>query len=46
MNHASVSPPVRPEHLDRAAHVYVRQSSSYQVEHNLESQRRQYDLRL
>ena len=36
---------VRPEHLDRAANVYVRQSSFYQVQHNLESQRRQYDLR-
>jgi len=48
MSLTSVDPSqkVRPQHLDRAAHVYVRQSSYYQVEHNLESQRRQYDLRL
>ena len=31
-------------HLDRAAYVYVRQSTPGQVEHNLESQRRQYGL--
>lgn len=31
-------------HLARAAFVYVRQSSMQQVRHNLESQRRQYDL--
>lgn len=35
---------VRPEHLERTAYVYVRQSSLYQVEHHRESQRRQYDL--
>lgn len=48
MSRTSVDPSQKicPEHLDRAAHVYVRQSSYYQVEHNLESQRRQYDLRL
>jgi DNA invertase Pin-like site-specific DNA recombinase len=33
-----------PEHLERAAYVYVRQSSPDQVRHNLESQRRQYGL--
>lgn len=33
-----------PEHLGRAAYVYVRQSSPSQVRHNLESQRRQYGL--
>jgi excisionase family DNA binding protein len=32
------------EHLDRSAYVYVRQSSTYQVANNLESQRRQYGL--
>lgn len=32
------------EHLERKAYVYVRQSTYYQVENNLESQRRQYDL--
>jgi DNA invertase Pin-like site-specific DNA recombinase len=33
-----------PEHLERAAYVYVRQSTAYQVRHNVESQRRQYEL--
>ena len=32
------------EHLARSAIVYVRQSTSYQVANNLESQRRQYAL--
>lgn len=32
------------DHLDRAAVVYVRQSTMSQVMGNLESQRRQYDL--
>src|ERR1700732_1170471 len=32
------------EHLSRSAIVYVRQSTSYQVVNNLESQRRQYGL--
>ena len=31
-------------HLERLAVVYIRQSSVYQVEHNLESQKRQYQL--
>ncbi len=31
-------------HQERLAVVYVRQSSQYQVEHNLESQKRQYQL--
>ncbi len=35
---------IQKEHLDRAACVYVRQSSLCQVEQNLESQRRQYAL--
>lgn len=35
---------ITPEHLARRAIVYVRQSSSTQVLHNLESQRRQYGL--
>src|SRR5215831_17906505 len=35
---------ITPEHLARRAIVYVRQSSSTQVLHNLESQRRQYQL--
>ena len=35
---------VSAEHFARAAYLYVRQSCSYQVEHHLESKRRQYDL--
>jgi DNA invertase Pin-like site-specific DNA recombinase len=35
---------IRPEHLDRQAYVYVRQSSPHQVEHHREGRRRQYDL--
>ena len=35
---------ITPDHLNRAAVVYVRQSTMAQVMGNLESQRRQYDL--
>lgn len=35
---------IRGHHLTRIAYVYVRQSTQYQKEHNLESQRRQYQL--
>ena len=35
---------ITPEHLKRSAYVYVRQSSLTQVQENLESQRRQYEL--
>jgi len=35
---------IKKQHLDRAAYIYVRQSSLSQVEKNLESQRRQYAL--
>jgi len=35
---------ITPDHLGRAAVVYVRQSTMSQVTGNLESQRRQYDL--
>jgi excisionase family DNA binding protein len=35
---------IQKQHLDRAAYIYVRQSSLSQVEQNLESQRRQYGL--
>lgn len=35
---------ITPDHLGRAAVVYVRQSTMAQVAGNLESQRRQYDL--
>jgi DNA invertase Pin-like site-specific DNA recombinase len=36
---------IGPEHLERAAYVYIRQSSLQQVRHNLESSRRQYGLK-
>jgi DNA invertase Pin-like site-specific DNA recombinase len=39
-----MNPKIRPEHLARAAVVYVRQSTMGQVEHHTESQRRQYSL--
>jgi DNA invertase Pin-like site-specific DNA recombinase len=39
-----MSPKITPDHLSRAAVVYVRQSTMAQVIGNLESQRRQYDL--
>ena len=35
---------IRPEHLDRAAYIYVRQSSPRQVEQHREGGRRQYQL--
>ncbi len=43
MNDASTK--VTAAHLRRGAYLYVRQSSLYQVAHNTESSRRQYDLR-
>jgi DNA invertase Pin-like site-specific DNA recombinase len=38
------SPKIRPPHLQRAAYVYLRQSTPGQVEHNRESTARQYAL--
>ena len=35
---------IRENHLSRIAYVYIRQSTQYQAEHHLESQRRQYQL--
>ena len=35
---------IRPDHLERAAYVYVRQSSLQQVRHHHEGQQRQYGL--
>ena len=35
---------IRPVHLQRAAYVYIRQSTMNQVRNHLESQRRQYEL--
>jgi hypothetical protein len=42
MNDASK---VKPNHLQRAAYVYIRQSSQTQVENNRESTARQYEFR-
>lgn len=39
-----VSAKIKPTHLGRSAYVYVRQSTDYQVQNNLESQQRQYEL--
>jgi DNA invertase Pin-like site-specific DNA recombinase len=35
---------IAPEHLERAAYVYIRQSSPQQVEQHAESKRRQYQM--
>lgn len=35
---------LKPQHLSRKAILYIRQSSAYQVNHNLESQRLQYAM--
>jgi DNA invertase Pin-like site-specific DNA recombinase len=35
---------IKDTHLARIAYIYIRQSTAYQAEHNLESQRRQYQL--
>ena len=35
---------IKPGHLQRAAYVYVRQSSAHQVRHHQESRQRQYAL--
>jgi DNA invertase Pin-like site-specific DNA recombinase len=35
---------IKPQHLSRKAVLYIRQSSAYQVNHNLESQRLQYAM--
>jgi DNA invertase Pin-like site-specific DNA recombinase len=39
-----MSDKIRPQHLARKAMLYVRQSSAYQVAHNLESQKLQYAM--
>ncbi len=39
-----VNAKIRPAHLGRAAYIYVRQSTEHQVQNNLESQERQYEL--
>src|SRR5690242_13098071 len=40
-----MSEKVRPQHVQRKAILYIRQSSPYQVTHNLESQKLQYAMR-
>ncbi len=35
---------IKEHHLSKIAYVYIRQSTTYQAEHNLESQKRQYQL--
>ena len=39
-----MSEKIKAHHLERGAHVYVRQSTPYQVRNNLESKERQYAL--
>jgi len=39
-----MSDKIKPQHLERKAILYIRQSSAYQVTHNLESQRLQYAM--
>jgi len=39
-----MSDKITAKHLERAAYVYIRQSTLQQVRHNVESQRRQYQL--
>ena len=39
-----MSDKITARHLERAAYVYIRQSTMHQVRHNLESNRRQYAL--
>src|SRR5207247_9365304 len=40
----AMSDKIRPQHLSRKAILYIRQSSAYQVSHNLESQKLQYAM--
>ena len=44
MTPGAANPKLTPERLERKALVYLRQSSPYQVQHNLESQHLQYAL--
>jgi hypothetical protein len=39
-----MSDKIKPHHLERKAILYIRQSSLYQVNHNLESQKLQYAM--
>ena len=40
-----MSDKIKSHHVERKAILYVRQSSAYQVQNNLESQRLQYAMR-
>ena len=40
-----MSDKIKPHHVERKAILYVRQSSTYQVQNNLESQKLQYAMR-
>ena len=40
-----MSDKIKPHHVERKAILYVRQSSAYQVQNNLESQKLQYAMR-
>jgi hypothetical protein len=44
MTTRTVSPKIRPDHLDRLALIYVRQSTPLQVREHTGSAARQYDL--
>src|SRR3954470_8054401 len=44
MRRIAVSEKIKPHRLERKAMLYVRQSSAYQVAHNLESQKLQYAM--
>ena len=39
-----MSDKIKPQHVGRKAILYIRQSSAYQVSHNLKSQRLQYAM--
>ena len=39
-----MSDKIKPHHLERKSILYIRQSSAYQVSHNLESQKLQYAM--
>jgi len=39
-----MSEKIKPHHLERKAILYVRQSSAYQVNNNVESQKLQYAM--
>src|SRR5256886_14118662 len=40
----AMSEKIKPHHLERKAILYIRQSTAYQVSHNLESQKLQYAM--